>query len=128
MKARTIDELFAVCSPEVRRLTHEARSRIKSVIPHATERLRAGWGLIGYNAPAYFAFVVYGDDEEQIPASALDAVFVQNLGELVKRLASPTPARKAPSPMECGFCNITKEDCPERAAGDQIAEGATDDF
>ena len=66
MKARSIDELLAVCSPEVRRLTHEARSRIKSVIPHATERLRAGWGLIGYNAPAYFAFVVPAEDRVRI--------------------------------------------------------------
>ena len=24
----------------------------------ATEKLRSGWGLIGYNAPTYFAFLV----------------------------------------------------------------------
>ena len=57
MKADSVDELLARHNPEVRRLAHDARKRIMSVVPHAAERLRAGWGLVGYNAPAYFAFI-----------------------------------------------------------------------
>ncbi len=41
----------------MQRLAQGARERILEVVPHASEKLRAGWGLIGYNAPAYFAFM-----------------------------------------------------------------------
>ncbi len=57
-RARSIDELLLVCGPEARALAEAARKRIFEVVPDATELLRAGWGLIGYNAPAYFAFIV----------------------------------------------------------------------
>lgn len=30
---------------------------LRSLVPHATERLRPGWGLVGYEAPRYFAFL-----------------------------------------------------------------------
>ena len=50
------------------------------------------------------------------------------LSQLIRRVASTTPARKVPSQMECGFCNLTVADCPERAAGDAMQEGETDDF
>ncbi len=63
-RAGSIDELLLVCGPEARELAEAARRRIREVVPDATERLRAGWGLIGYNAPAYFAFIV--PDEEHI--------------------------------------------------------------
>ena len=72
--------------------------------------------------------VVYKDHEVDIPSSAVDQKFIDNLSQLIKRLAAATPARKVPSPMECGFCNISKADWLERAAGDRIEEGATNDF
>lgn len=72
--------------------------------------------------------VVYTDHEVSIPAEAVNDRFVGNLGDLVKRIASAVPARKVPSAIECGFCNITKADCPDRAAGDVIEEGETGDF
>ena len=62
----SIDELLLVCGPEARGLAEAARKRIIEVVPDATERLRAGWGLIGYNAPAYFAFIVPADDHVRI--------------------------------------------------------------
>lgn len=58
LHANSIDEFLAACSPKTRRLVEAARKRIAKNVPHATERLRAGWGLIGYNAPSYFAFIV----------------------------------------------------------------------
>ena len=81
-----------------------------------------------YGGMGFDGRVVYQDHEESVPASAVDQTFINNLGSLIRRLASSTPARKVPSPMECGYCNITKEDCPERAAGDVMEEGATEDF
>ena len=81
-----------------------------------------------YRGIAFDGRVVYQDHEEAVPASAIDQPFVERLGALIRRLASGTPARKVPSPMECGFCNITEADCPERAADEVIAEGATQDF
>ena len=57
-RPRSIDELLEVCGPAARALAEAARNLILEVVPDATERLRPGWGLIGYNAPAYFAFVV----------------------------------------------------------------------
>jgi hypothetical protein len=57
-QVESIDELLARCEPRVRRLAEAARKRILVVVPEATEKLRPGWSLIGYNAPAYFAFIL----------------------------------------------------------------------
>lgn len=65
-RAESIDDLLAVCEPRVRRLAEGARKRILEVVPNATEKLRPGWGLIGYNAPAYFAFIVAAPDRVRI--------------------------------------------------------------
>ena len=62
----SIDELLLVCGPEARELAEAARKRILEVVPDATERLRAGWGLIGYNGPAYFVFIVPAEDHVRI--------------------------------------------------------------
>lgn len=34
-----------------------ARARIQQLVPSATEAVRAGWGLLGFSAPRYFAFL-----------------------------------------------------------------------
>ena len=81
-----------------------------------------------YAGVAFDGKVVYYDHEETIPSSAVDATFVRNVGELIQRVSNPTPARKVPSPHECGFCPITSADCPERAASNAAIEGETDDF
>ncbi len=81
-----------------------------------------------YKGVTFDGRVVYGDDEIHIPPTAIDQPFIENLSQLIRRVASVTPARKVPSPMECGFCNITKADCPERSAGDTVQEGQTSDF
>jgi len=72
--------------------------------------------------------VVYKDHEIYIPSSSIDQPFIENLARLIKRVANVTPARKVPSSMECGFCDITKADCPERAAAKSQQEGQTNDF
>ena len=72
--------------------------------------------------------VAYPDHVLDIPPEAVDGRFVENLGGLMRRLASEMPARRVPSTGECRFCEITPVDCPERAEEDSPEEGVTDDF
>ena len=71
---------------------------------------------------------VYPDHADQIPNTAVDGTFIDNLSTLIKRLASPDPARRVPSRLECGFCNITAVDCVVRM--EQVTEtpAETSDF
>ena len=54
--------------------------------------------------------------------------FIKNLSGLVQRLGAGEPARRVPSPGECGFCDISSLDCPERVEEDVVAEGVTEEF
>ena len=81
-----------------------------------------------YRGTEFRGHVIYPDGNVQIPASGLDEKFIQNLGGLIRRLASETPARRVPSGGECRFCDITKADCPDRIDGETREEGVTGDF
>lgn len=81
-----------------------------------------------YHGMSFNGRVVYKDHVVEIPSSAVDENFIENPSSLIRRLGSATPARKVPNPVECGFCDITKLDCPERSADDAIQEGETEDF
>jgi hypothetical protein len=50
----------------VRALVEGARRLILRLVPEARERLRAGWGLLGYDAPRYFAYVAAAPDHARI--------------------------------------------------------------
>ena len=89
-------------------------------LPRALESYR---GLSIAGQVAY-----YPDHVVDIPPEAVDGRFVENLGGLMRRLASEMPARRVPSPGECRFCEITPADCPERADEGPTEEGVTDDF
>lgn len=58
--------------------------------------------------------LVYATHEEHIPASTITSAFIGRVSALIKRLASPDPARKIPAAGECRWCEITSGDCPER--------------
>ena len=62
----SVEDFLEGVEPGLRRLAEAARKRIRSVVPHATERVRVGWRLIGYNAPAYFAFLSLERDQLRI--------------------------------------------------------------
>ena len=74
--------------------------------------------------------VEYPDHSVEIPATAINDGFVEQVAALIGRIASVTPARRVPSLPECGFCNITGADCPERMerGDDDGGVGETDDF
>ena len=88
-------------------------------LPRALERYK-GLNIDGQ--------VAYPDQVINIPAFVVDGRFVEDLGSLIRRLASQMPARRVPSPGECRFCEITPADCPDRADDDSQEEGTTNDF
>ena len=62
----SVEDFLGELPPPLRRLAEAARKRILATVPHATERVRPGWRLIGYNAPAYFAFISCDADHVRI--------------------------------------------------------------
>lgn len=84
--------------------------------------------LTSYKGMTLDGRVVYQDHEIDIPHSAIDVSFVETLSHLIRRVAAQIPARRVPSPTECNYCNITTEDCPERAIATTPIEGLTEDF
>ena len=72
--------------------------------------------------------VAYPDHVVDVPANAVNKEFVGRLREMVNRLASETPPRKAPSFSECRFCEITVADCPDRVDDQGSGHGTTEDF
>ena len=88
-------------------------------VPRAMERHRG---------VAFDGGVAYGNHDVEIPASAVDEWFIQNVSGVVRRLGAAEPARRVSSQRECGFCDISSVDCPERVAGGAVAEGMTEDL
>ena len=72
--------------------------------------------------------LVYKEGSEvEIPFDAVDDSFRSHLFGLIRRISDSEPARKIPSALECGMCDLTLADCPEKIEGgprDAIAEGA----
>ncbi len=71
--------------------------------------------------------LVYRNDHEvEIPADSVNDTFKSRLFEQIRRIADSQPARRVPSALECGMCDITPIDCPDRidaAPAEQIADG-----
>ena len=72
--------------------------------------------------------VVYKDKIISIPASSIDKKFIENLSAQIVRLSSTKPPPRIANPVECGFCEITKADCPERVESETTQQGITSDF
>ena len=72
--------------------------------------------------------VVYPDRTVRVPRGGLDQRFIEDLVNLIRRLADDTPPRRVPSAAECRFCDITAADCPERVDDGPDGDGSTDDF
>lgn len=52
--------------------------------------------------------------ETEISDSLVDEKFIKDLDYFIKILEGDKSPMKAPSKFECQYCNITKDDCPER--------------
>ena len=70
--------------------------------------------------------LIYRDGKEKaIPASAIDDDFRQGLFGLIRRVVSDAPPIRVPSADECGWCDLTSTDCPERVEADTVEETPT---
>lgn len=58
--------------------------------------------------------LVYQDEVIDIPSDLLDGEFKDNFRNLVRRVSSNEPARKAPGLRECRYCKISSSYCSER--------------
>ena len=56
--------------------------------------------------------------EKHIPADSLDDAFVSRLAEFMRKMTSDMPPRRVPSLAECGWCELTSADCPDRIEPD----------
>jgi len=58
--------------------------------------------------------VIYNDGKVPIAWTEMDSSFKELVDALIKRIGADKPCRKVPSFSECRWCDISKEDCPER--------------
>lgn len=65
-------------------------------------------------------------ERKNIPPEAINDDFRENVTYFLDILESPNPPKRTPSPLECSFCDITSEDCPERIGLNQIESGEAD--
>ena len=71
----------------------------------------------------------YPNHIKRVPRGGLDQGFIHRLITLIHRVAAPDPPPPVPNPPECGFCDITIADCPDRVEnGAPPSAGNTDDF
>ena len=82
-----------------------------------------------YRNMAFDGVVAYRDYEVTIPASAVNEQFIDRLATLIRKdQPGPAPGKNTPSAMECGFCQISKEECPERVDSEPDEGLVTTDF
>ena len=71
----------------------------------------------------------YPNRIQHVPRGGLDQGFIHRLITLIHRIAAPDPPSPTPSRPECGFCDITAADCPERIdVGPSPEYGTTTEF
>ena len=59
--------------------------------------------------------VVYKDGHQvDVPADSIDDAFVARVADFMQKMNSDMPSRRVASLAECGFCELTKDDCPDR--------------
>ena len=59
--------------------------------------------------------VVYADGHQvDIPADSVDEAFEARVADFMQKMTGPVLPRRVPSGPGCGFCELTRADCPER--------------
>lgn len=67
-----------------------------------------------YEDVTFDGCVAYEDGYVPISSIDIDADLKEVVWDLIKRIGNDKPCRKVPSSGECKWCDISKEDCPER--------------
>ena len=69
--------------------------------------------------------VMYADgSERRISADSVDDAFVSRVAEFMRKMTSDMPPRRVPSLAECGWCELTSADCPDRIEPDEDTDAA----
>ena len=69
----------------------------------------------------FWGAVVYPDGaEDRIPPDSIDVAFIKRLADFMQKMASDMPPRRVPSAFECGQCELTGADCPERIEAEPV--------
>ena len=72
-------------------------------------------GIDRWSDTKFEGAVVYADGtEKHIAAASIDGGFIERLAAFMQKMASDMPARRVPSEFECGQCDLTSADCPEK--------------
>ena len=73
----------------------------------------------------FHGLVVYADgSERRISTDSVDDAFVSRVAEFMRKMTSHMPPRRVPSMTECGWCELTKADCPDRMEPDEDTDAA----
>jgi len=67
-----------------------------------------------YEGVRFDGNVIYNDSKVPIGWAEVDSSFKELVDALIKRIGADKPCRKVPSLGECRYCDLTKQDCPER--------------
>jgi hypothetical protein len=67
--------------------------------------------------------VVYKEDRVEVPSEMVDDAFTKRAVYFLNILESPNAPDKCPSSVECEYCELSSQDCPER-----IQASDTDDL
>jgi len=67
-----------------------------------------------YEGISFDGYVKYKDSEVPILHTDVDTDLKEVVWDLIKRIGGDKPCRKVPSYDECKWCDISKENCPEK--------------
>ncbi|MHB8104530.1 MAG: PD-(D/E)XK nuclease family protein [Dehalococcoidales bacterium] len=67
--------------------------------------------------------VSYTSYKTPILPEAIDDTFNKQLGHFLDIIDNTNPPAKTPSFLECNYCEITKQDCPERIESEETSTG-----
>ena len=83
--------------------------------------------LVQFKDVDFTGRLVYPTHTLDISNRSIDANFIANFGDLMKRVIAAEPARLIPSGGECRFCNITQANCDKRIE-EEVDEARTTAF
>ena len=71
--------------------------------------------LMRWRNTTFEGAVVYPNGHQvNVPAASIDDAFVARLTDFMQKMTSDMPSRRVASESECGYCELTGGDCPDR--------------
>ena len=68
---------------------------------------------------------MYADGREvAVSGDSVDDAFVSRLTKFIRKMTADMPPRRVPSLSECGWCELTSADCPDRIEPDADSDTA----